>query len=153
MLLLGPSPLGESRGRHPVSGSHPALFARKRQEEGGVAAAAPRPLATHLAAVRARLLPILARGPWRVMPPLGSCGWWSQWLVVRQVTGESLFQGLLGGAVGVLLGLAGGAAIAALAPSLKATVATANQALGNFPGPFGQGRSRARRRASRWVPR
>jgi ABC-type antimicrobial peptide transport system permease subunit len=64
---------------------------------------------------------------------------WSQWLVVRQVTGESLFQGLLGGAVGVLLGLAGAAAIAALAPSLKATVATANQDLGFLPGPFGQG--------------
>jgi ABC-type antimicrobial peptide transport system permease subunit len=64
---------------------------------------------------------------------------WSQWLVVRQVTGESLFQGLLGGAVGVLLGLAGAAAIAALAPSLKATVGTANQDLGFFPGPFGQG--------------
>lgn len=64
---------------------------------------------------------------------------WSQWLVVRQVTGESLFQGLLGGAVGVLIGLAGAAAIAALAPSLKATVATANQGLGFFPGPFGQG--------------
>ena len=64
---------------------------------------------------------------------------WSQWLVVRQVTGESLVQGLLGGAVGVLIGLAGAAAIAALAPSLKATVATANQGLGFFPGPFGQG--------------
>ncbi len=64
---------------------------------------------------------------------------WSQWLVVRQVTGESLSQGLLGGAVGVLIGLAGAAAIAALAPSLKATVATANQGLGFIPGPFGQG--------------
>lgn len=64
---------------------------------------------------------------------------WTQWLVVRQVSGESLFQGLLGGAVGILLGLAGAATIAALAPSLKATVATANQGLGFFPGPFGQG--------------
>jgi ABC-type antimicrobial peptide transport system permease subunit len=64
---------------------------------------------------------------------------WSQWLVVRQVTGESLFQGLLGGAVGVLLGLGGAAAIAALAPSLEATVAAANQGLGLVPGPFGQG--------------
>ena len=34
---------------------------------------------------------------------------WSQWLVVRQVTGESLFQGLLGGAIGVCLGIAGAA--------------------------------------------
>ncbi len=32
---------------------------------------------------------------------------WSQGLVVRQVTGESLLQGLLGGAVGVVLGLVG----------------------------------------------
>src|SRR5688572_31427536 len=30
---------------------------------------------------------------------------WSQRLVVRQVTGESLIQGLLGGAVGVVIGV------------------------------------------------
>jgi putative ABC transport system permease protein len=71
---------------------------------------------------------------------------WSQWLVVRQVTGESLFQGLLGGAIGVLLGLAGAAAIAAFSPSLSATVSDAAQQAGGFfggpgggPGPFGQG--------------
>jgi putative ABC transport system permease protein len=69
---------------------------------------------------------------------------WSQWLVVRQVTGESLFQGLLGGAIGVCLGIAGAAAIAALSPSLTATVSNGAQQAGGFfggggPGPFGQG--------------
>ena len=72
---------------------------------------------------------------------------WSQWLVVRQVTGESLFQGLLGGAFGVLLGISGAAAIAAFSPSLSATVSDAAQQAGGFfggpgggrPGPFGQG--------------
>ena len=63
---------------------------------------------------------------------------WSQRLVVRQVTGESLLQGLLGGAVGVVLGLAGAAAIAAFAPSLDATFASSQQP-GLFRGPFGQG--------------
>lgn len=70
---------------------------------------------------------------------------WSQWLVVRQVTGESLFQGLLGGAVGVCLGLVGAAAIASFSPSLSATVSSAAEQAGGFfggpggPGPFGQG--------------
>lgn len=67
---------------------------------------------------------------------------WSQQLVVRQVTGESLLQGVLGGAVGVVLGLAGAALIAALSPSLQATVAAATEQGRGFlrgPGPFGQG--------------
>ena len=69
---------------------------------------------------------------------------WSQWLVVRQVTFESLFQGLLGGAIGVCLGLMGAAAIAAFSPSLNATVSGAAEQAGGFfgggrPGPFGQG--------------
>ena len=67
---------------------------------------------------------------------------WSQWRVVRQVTGESLFQGLLGGALGVCLGLAGAAAIAAFSPTLSATVSDAAEQAGGFfagPGPFGQG--------------
>jgi ABC-type antimicrobial peptide transport system permease subunit len=63
---------------------------------------------------------------------------WSQGLVVRQVTGESLIQGLLGGAVGVLLGIAGSLAIGALGPSLEATVSAATD-LGPRFGPFGQG--------------
>ena len=67
---------------------------------------------------------------------------WSQWRVVRQVTGESLFQGLLGGALGVCLGLAGAAAIAAFSPTLSATVSDVAEQAGGFfvgPGPFGQG--------------
>jgi ABC-type antimicrobial peptide transport system permease subunit len=63
---------------------------------------------------------------------------WSQRLVVRQVTGESLLQGALGGALGVVLGIGGAALISAVSPTLTATVAqTASQ------GPrligFGQG--------------
>jgi ABC-type antimicrobial peptide transport system permease subunit len=64
---------------------------------------------------------------------------WSQRLVVRQVTGESLLQGLLGGAIGVVLGIAGAVSIGALAPSLEATVASAVQEGPRFIGPFGQG--------------
>jgi putative ABC transport system permease protein len=61
---------------------------------------------------------------------------WSQRLVVRQVTGESLLQGLLGGVFGVLIGVGGALLIGALGLTLKATVA---QASGGGFGPFGQG--------------
>jgi ABC-type antimicrobial peptide transport system permease subunit len=71
---------------------------------------------------------------------------WTQWRVVRQVTGESLVQGLLGGALGIALGLLGVLAVDALAPELKATVADAAQAAAGpgglgfrGGGPFGQG--------------
>jgi putative ABC transport system permease protein len=64
---------------------------------------------------------------------------WPKRAVVRQVTGESLVQGALGGLVGVVLGFAGAAVITVLAPTLKATVGSAaRNALGG-PGPFGQG--------------
>ena len=62
---------------------------------------------------------------------------WRQWLVVRQISGESVAQGLLGGAVGAVVGVAGAALISAIGISLKATVADA--ATGGFAGPFGQG--------------
>jgi ABC-type antimicrobial peptide transport system permease subunit len=64
---------------------------------------------------------------------------WSQRLVVRQVTGESLFVGLLGGAVGVVLGIGGAYLLAAFAPSLEATVSAGAADGPRFIGPFGQG--------------
>jgi ABC-type antimicrobial peptide transport system permease subunit len=63
---------------------------------------------------------------------------WAQRLVVRQVTGESLLQGVLGGALGVVLGVGGAAIISAVAPTLTATVAQA-AAQGPRPIGFGQG--------------
>jgi ABC-type antimicrobial peptide transport system permease subunit len=62
---------------------------------------------------------------------------WSQRLVVRQVTGEALAQGALGGAIGALVGIGGAALVSAFAPNLEATVAQAAQQAG--PIPFGQG--------------
>ena len=65
---------------------------------------------------------------------------WPQWLVVRQVTGEALLQGVLGGLLGVVVGLAGAVLIDAVAPTLKATFAEAAQQGPQFiGGPFGQG--------------
>jgi ABC-type antimicrobial peptide transport system permease subunit len=67
---------------------------------------------------------------------------WRQWLVVRQISGESLAQGALGGLLGALIGIGGAALITAFSPTLKATVAQAAQvAPGPGPGPlaFGQG--------------
>jgi ABC-type antimicrobial peptide transport system permease subunit len=63
---------------------------------------------------------------------------WPQRLVVRQIAGESLAQGALGGVLGALAGLAGAALASAIAPTLKATVASA---AAGAPGPlaFGQG--------------
>ncbi len=68
---------------------------------------------------------------------------WRQRLVVRQVTGESLAHGLLGGVMGAAIGVAGAALIGAVGPELKATVAAAAQSAGpggpGGPGGFGQG--------------
>jgi len=64
---------------------------------------------------------------------------WRQRLVVRQVTGESLLQGLVGGALGVTLGIAGAALITAFAPSLTAQVAETAQQGPGLVGAFGQG--------------
>jgi ABC-type antimicrobial peptide transport system permease subunit len=63
---------------------------------------------------------------------------WPRRLVVRQVTGESLLQGLLGGALGVLVGIGGALVIDAIGINLKATVASTTSGAGTF-GPFGQG--------------
>jgi ABC-type antimicrobial peptide transport system permease subunit len=49
---------------------------------------------------------------------------WTQWKVVRQVAGESLAQGVLGGLVGVALGLLVAALIDAFGPTLTASSTT-----------------------------
>lgn len=59
---------------------------------------------------------------------------WTQRLVVRQVVGESLAQGILGGLLGVGLGLAAAAAIGAFGPTLSASATT-----GGGEGLFGIG--------------
>jgi putative ABC transport system permease protein len=61
---------------------------------------------------------------------------WPQRFVVRQVTGESLLQGLLGGVFGAVIGVVGALVIGVLGLTLKATVA--QPASVGF-GPFGQG--------------
>jgi putative ABC transport system permease protein len=49
---------------------------------------------------------------------------WTQGLVVRQVLGESLAQGVLGGLLGVVLGIAAAAAVDAFGPTLTASSTT-----------------------------
>src|SRR4029078_7808407 len=55
---------------------------------------------------------------------------WRQWLGVRQISGESVAQGLLGGAVGAAVGIAGALAIDALGITLNATVASQSSCFG-----------------------
>jgi ABC-type antimicrobial peptide transport system permease subunit len=64
---------------------------------------------------------------------------WPQRLVVRQVSGEALLQGLLGGLLGIVVGVAGALLIEAAAPSLKATFAEAASQGPRFFGPGGGG--------------
>jgi ABC-type antimicrobial peptide transport system permease subunit len=66
---------------------------------------------------------------------------WRQWLVVRQVAGESVLQGLLGGLLGIGLGFAGAFVIQLASPTLEATFAQAAQQGPRLigPGGFGQG--------------
>jgi putative ABC transport system permease protein len=59
---------------------------------------------------------------------------WTQSLVVRQVVGESLAQGVLGGLVGVVLGIVVAASIGAFGPTL-----TASSSTGGGEGFFGLG--------------
>jgi putative ABC transport system permease protein len=75
---------------------------------------------------------------------------WPQRKVVRQVGGESLAQGAIGGLLGVALGVGGAALITAIGPQLEATVAQAAQGGGGpgvgppgGPPGFGQGAVRA----------
>jgi ABC-type antimicrobial peptide transport system permease subunit len=60
---------------------------------------------------------------------------WRQRLVVRQVTGESLATGVLGGLLGAAIGIGGAAIIDAIGPTLEASV----EAQPGAGGPFGQG--------------
>jgi putative ABC transport system permease protein len=83
----------------------------------------------------------------RELGTLKALGWPGRH-VVRQVTGESLAQGALGGVLGALIGIGGAALVTALAPTLEATVAAPQGAAGprGGPGPgggaiFGLGRT------------
>jgi len=62
---------------------------------------------------------------------------WSSFQVVRQITGESLLQGLLGGVFGVVIGLVAVEAINAVGWTLKATVSGSGSQ--STAGPFGLG--------------
>lgn len=66
---------------------------------------------------------------------------WRQWLVVRQVAGESVLQGMLGGLLGIAVGVAGALLIEAASPTLEATFSQAAQQGPRIfgPGGFGQG--------------
>jgi ABC-type antimicrobial peptide transport system permease subunit len=64
---------------------------------------------------------------------------WTQGLVVRQILGESLAVGVLGGALGILLGIAAAAAVDAFGPTL-----TASSSSGGGSNLFGLGAAAAR---------
>jgi ABC-type antimicrobial peptide transport system permease subunit len=64
---------------------------------------------------------------------------WSSFQVVRQITGESLLQGLLGGVLGVAIGIVAIEAINAVGWTLKATVSGGSSASQTPAGPFGLG--------------
>ncbi|MDP9135711.1 MAG: ABC transporter permease, partial [Actinomycetota bacterium] len=69
----------------------------------------------------------------RELGTLKALGWPGRH-VVRQVTGESVLQGALGGVFGALIGIGGAVLVSALAPSLEATVAAPQRAAGSGPG-------------------
>ncbi len=64
---------------------------------------------------------------------------WSQWLVIRQVVGESLATAVAGGFLGVVLGVLAAVAIDAFGPSLSASSTT-----GGAQGVFGLGSALSR---------
>ncbi len=64
---------------------------------------------------------------------------WRSGRIVRQVVGESLVTGLLGGVLGVLLGLAGIWGINSAAPSLSASLSQPNSFASRFAGGGGFG--------------
>lgn len=64
---------------------------------------------------------------------------WSDARVVRQVAGEALVQGLIGGAAGLALGLAGIGIVNAIAPTISTAPATAEAGPAGMGGPGGGG--------------
>ena len=66
---------------------------------------------------------------------------WSRLQVVRQISGEALSQGAIGGVIGVVIGVAGVGVINALGWTLKATVAPPASAAGPGGGFFGFGQA------------
>jgi ABC-type antimicrobial peptide transport system permease subunit len=77
----------------------------------------------------------------RELGTLKALGWPGR-TVVRQVTGESVLQGLLGGVLGAVIGIGGAALVTALAPTLEATVAAPQRPAGPGGGVvFGLGRA------------
>ena len=76
---------------------------------------------------------------------------WRNRRILRQIMGESLVIGLIGGAAGVLVGIGGAALIQAIAPPLTATTqAPAAGAAGAADGPGG-GFARAAQAATHTV--
>ncbi|MGD0166060.1 MAG: ABC transporter permease [Gaiellaceae bacterium] len=66
---------------------------------------------------------------------------WTRRLVIRQITGESLMQGILGGVLGVALGIAAAAVIDAIGPTLSASSTVGSSDNGPARGAFGLGRA------------
>ncbi|OZD43141.1 hypothetical protein CH252_25245 [Rhodococcus sp. 06-1477-1B] len=64
---------------------------------------------------------------------------WSNGRIVRQVAGESLVQGLLGGAAGLLLGLGGILLVNVIAPTISVGASTTGQGGQGGPGGAGPG--------------
>ncbi|MDY0913929.1 ABC transporter permease [Rathayibacter festucae] len=64
---------------------------------------------------------------------------WSNGAIVRQVAGESVVQGLIGGAAGIVLGLVGVAIVNLIAPTLSGTSASTSAMGAGGPGGGGFG--------------
>ena len=99
----------------------------------GTALAAVALLAAFLIAVLLSLSSVQKRI--RELGTLNALGW-RQRLVVRQIAGESVVQGMVGGALGAAFGVAGAAIIDAIGLTLEASVR--QQSSGGFD-PFGGG--------------
>ena len=118
-----------------VSGS--LVDARRLVDRLGIALVVVALLAAFLIASLLTLSSVTKRT--RELGTLKALGW-RQWLVVRQIAGESVLQGALGGLIGIGLGVARALLIEAASPTLEATFVQAAQQGQRFgPGGFGQG--------------